>query len=249
MTDTDPQAPPAARSPVPPAKPTRARTPWRAAFFGLAALGIVGTLAWALLGSRVLVVRSVQVTGTHRVSVSAVIAAADVPAGTPLLRVDAAAVERRVEAIRDVASATVSKSWPDGLTIAVRERIPVVVVPMSRGYDLMDPTGVIVTWAATRPRGMPEFVTSLPGNALHGNADLAAASSVLSSLPGWLSGSVSQIWAPEPGQVTLRLTSHVTIVWGDDSRNQQKSQELRILMKQASASYYDVSAEGTVVTK
>jgi cell division protein FtsQ len=247
VTDTDPQAPPAARPAASPYK--RKRTPWRAVFFGLAGLGIVGILAWALLGSRFLVVRSVQVTGTHRVSVAAVIAAADVPDGTPLLRVDTGAVARRVEAIRDVASATVTKSWPDGLTIAVQERVPVFAVRMSRGYDLMDPTGVIVTWAAARPAGMPEYVTSLPGNDLRGNADLAASATVLSSLPGWLSRSVAQIWAPEPGQVTIRLSDNVTIVWGSTDRNQQKSQELRILMKQAPAKYYDVSAEGTVVTK
>jgi cell division protein FtsQ len=247
VTDTDPQAPPAARPAAAPGK--RKRTPWRAVFFGLAGLGIVGILAWALLGSRFLVVRSVQVTGTHRVSVAAVIAAADVPDGTPLLRVDTGAVARRVEAIRDVASATVTKSWPDGLTIAVQERVPVFAVRMSRGYDLMDPTGVIVTWAAARPAGMPEYVTSLPGNDLRGNADLAASATVLSSLPGWLSRSVAQIWAPEPGQVTIRLSDNVTIVWGSTDRNQQKSQELRILMKQAPAKYYDVSAEGTVVTK
>ena len=246
MTDTDRAAPTRpSDSPV----QRRRRTPWRAVFFGLAGVGIVGALAWALLGSRFLVVRSVQVTGTHRVSVSAVKAAADVPTGTPLLRIDTGAVERRVEAIRDVASATVSKSWPDGLVIAVRERVPVFVVRMSHGYDLMDPTGVIVTWAATRPAGMPEYVTSLPGNALRGNADLTASASVLSSLPGWLSGSVAQIWALEPGQVTVRLSDNVTIVWGSDARNQQKSQELRILMKQAPAKYYDVSADGTVVTK
>jgi cell division protein FtsQ len=233
----------------------RRRTPWRAVFFGLAGVGIVGALAWALLGSRFLVVRSIAVTGTHRVSVSAVIAAAEVPTGTPLLRVDTGAVERRVEAIRDVASATVSKSWPDGLVIAVRERTPVFAVHMSHGYDLMDPAGVIVTWAATKPAGMPEYLPSpvrgegVAGGALRGNDDLAAAASVLSSLPGWLSSSVTEVSAPEPGQVTVRLTDNVTIVWGSDDRNQQKSQELRILMKQAPAKYYDVSAEGTVVTK
>ena len=87
------------------------------------------------------------------------------------------------------------------------------------------------------------------GGALRGNDDLAAAASVLSSLPGWLSSSVTEISAPEPGQVTVRLSDNVTIVWGSNGRNQQKSQELRILMKQAPAKYYDVSAEGTVVTK
>jgi len=233
----------------PEAKQPKRRTPWRAVFFGLALLGLVFGVGWALLGSRFLVVRSVEVTGTHLVPVSAVIAAADVPDGTPLLRVDAGAVARRVESIRDVAAATVTKSWPDGLVIAVRERTAVVAVRMSRGYDLMDPAGVIVTWAATKPAAMPEYLTSLPGNHLRGNDDLQAAASVLSSLPAWLSKSVAQIWAPEPGQVTLKLTDHVTIVWGSGGRTQQKSQELRIVMQQAPASYYDVSAEGTVVTK
>jgi cell division protein FtsQ len=234
----------------PPAR--RGRNPgnkWRAIFFGLASLGIVAGVAWALLGSRFLVVRSVQVTGTQTVPVSAVIAAADVPDGTPLLRVDAPAVERRVETIRDVASATVSKAWPDKLVIAIRERTPAVAVKMSRGYDLMDPTGVIVRWSADKPATLPEYLTSLPGNDLRGNADLAAAASVLSALPSWLSGSVAEVSAPESGQVTLWLRDHVTIVWGSDSRNQRKSQELQILMKQAPASYYDVSAGGTVVTK
>jgi cell division protein FtsQ len=234
----------------PPAR--RGRGPgskWRAVFFGLASLGIVAGVAWALLGSRFLVVRSVEVTGTSTVPVSTVIAAADVPDGTPLLRVDASAVQRRVESIRDVASATVSKSWPDKLVIAVRERIPVVAVKMSSGYDLMDPTGVVVRWSPDKPAALPKYLTSLPGNDLRGNANLAAAASVLSALPSWLSGSVDEVSAPESGQVTLRLRDDVTIVWGSDSQNQQKSEELQILMKQAPASYYDVSAEGTVVTK
>jgi cell division protein FtsQ len=222
---------------------------WRAIFFGLAGVGIVAGLAWALLGSRFFVVRSVEVTGTQVVPASAVIAAADVPDGTPLLRVDVGAVQRRVESIRDVASATVSKAWPDKLVIVVRERTPVVAVRMSRGYDLMDASGVIVRWSSGKPAALPQYLTSLPGNGLRGNPDLAAAASVLASLPSWLSGSVAEVSASAPGQVALRLRDRVTIVWGSDSRNEQKSEELRILMRQTRASYYDVSAEGTVVTK
>ncbi len=66
----------------------RRRTRWRAAFFALAGLAIVAGVGWALLGNRVLVVRSVTVTGTHLLAPAQVIAAADVPLGTPLLSVD-----------------------------------------------------------------------------------------------------------------------------------------------------------------
>jgi cell division protein FtsQ len=219
-------------------------------FFALATLGLVAGVVWALLGSRLLVVRSVQVTGTHLVPASAVTAAADVPDGTPLLRVDTAAVERRVEAIRDVASARVTKSWPNTLVIAVRERVPAVAVRMSGGgYDLLDTTGVVVRWAARKPASLPAYLTSQPGNGLRGDPDLGAATAVLAALPRWLAGSVADVSAPSPGQVTLRLRDRVTIVWGSDSRNGQKSDELKILMHQARARYYDVSAEGTVVTR
>ena len=63
-----------------------------------------GSRSWPASAGRcsatgVLVVRSVTVTGTHLLAPAQVIAAADVPLGTPLLRVDAGAVTRRVEAI------------------------------------------------------------------------------------------------------------------------------------------------------
>ena len=77
---------------------------WKTVFFGLAAVAIVAGVAWALLGSRLLVVRSVQVTGTGpQVSRAQVLAAARIPAGLPLIRVNTAAVAQRVE--RDPAGA------------------------------------------------------------------------------------------------------------------------------------------------
>ena len=116
----------------------------------------MGGVGWALLGNRVFVVRSVTVTGTHLLAPAQVIAAADVPLGTPLLSVDTGAVTRRVEAIGEVASATVTEDWPDHLAIAVTERVPAVAVRMAGGgYDLVDPTGVVVRYATSQARGAP----------------------------------------------------------------------------------------------
>jgi len=233
----------------------RRRTPWRAAFFALAGLGILAGVAWALLGSRLLVVRSISVTGTHLVSSAQVLAAADVPLGTPLMRVNTAQVAQRVEGIRQVASATVTKNWPDHLTITVRERVPVVAVRMAGGgYDLVDPDGVIVRWSA-QPAALPLFLTTVPGGALRGDAGLAATSAVLAELPPWLLASVAEVTAAGvpsgPGtaqQVTLYLRDHKTVVWGGTDRAAQKARELAVLMR-ASASYVDLSAPGTVVTR
>jgi cell division protein FtsQ len=243
-----------------PAAAPRTRTPWRAAFFTLAGLGIVAGVAWALLGSRLLVVRSVTVTGTHLVSPEQVVAAADVPDGTSLIGVNTDQVARRVEAIRQVASATVAKDWPDRLVITVRERVPVMAVRMAGGgYDLVDPTGVIVRWSTSRPAGLPLYLTSLPPAALRGDSSLGAAAAVLAELPSWLSRQVAEVSAAgpaaaaaaspgDPAQVTLYLLDRKTVLWGGTDRASEKDRELAILMRDP-ARYFDVSAPGTVVTR
>jgi len=231
----------------------RRRTRWRAAFFALAGLAIVGGVGWALLGNRLLVVRSVTVTGTHLLAPAQVIAAADVSPGTPLLSVDVGAVTRRVEAINLVASATVRKDWPDRLVITVTERVPAMAVKMAGGgYDLVDPTGVLVHYTKAKPAALPVFVTSLSGAGLRGNPQAIAAATVLAELQPWLSRQVAEVTAAAapagPLQVTLSLSDGKTVQWGSVGNAAQKNRELSILLP-GQAGYVDVSAPGTVVTK
>jgi cell division protein FtsQ len=226
---------------------------WRGAFFTLAVLAIVAGVAWALLGDRMFVVRSITVTGTHLLAPATVIAAADVPLGTPLLRVDAGSVTRRVEAIQQVASATVTEDWPDHLVIAVTERVPVMAVRMAGGgYDLVDPTGVIVRYTRARPAALPLFLTSLSGSALRGAPSVTAAAGVLAELKPWLARQVAQLRATPvaagPQQVTLDLRDGQTVRWGSTDGAAQKNRELAILLP-GHARFIDVSAPGTVVAK
>jgi cell division septal protein FtsQ len=237
----------------------RRRTPWRAAFFALAGFGIIAAVAWALLGNRLFVVRSVTVTGTHLVPPGQVIAAAGVQLGTPILRVDASAVTRRVEAIRQVASATVTEDWPDHVAIVVTERVPSVAVGMTGGgYDLLDRTGTIVRWAKTRS-GLPLLATTLSGGALRGDPGVAAAADVLAELDSAVARSVAQVSVAKvltgdgdsvvaAQRVTLNLSDGGTVVWGDPSGAAEKNRELTILLRHR-VRYVDVSAPGTVVTK
>ena len=249
-------APPAAA----PGRIRRRRIRWRTRFFALAAVAVVAGVSWVLLGDKVFVVRSVTVTGTRLVSTSAVIAAADVPVGTPLTRVDAGAVTRRVESIRQVASATVTLDWPDHVAIAVTERVPAMAVRMAGGgYDLVDPTGVIVRWASAKPAGLPLFTTALSGAALRGDPGVAAVAGVLAELspslaPAVSGVSVTQVPTGSGGtfgtaeQVTLSLSGGKTAVWGDISNAAAKNRELQILLR-TGVRYVNVSAPGTVVTR
>jgi cell division protein FtsQ len=236
--------------------PRRIRSPrgtgfwrrWRAAFFALALTCILAGAAWALLGSRLLAVRSVVVTGTHLVPLSEVLAVAGVRPGTPLIRVNTAQVAARVETIRQVQSAQVTRSWPDRVVIAVRERTPALAVTApGGGFDLIDPDGVLVQWTARRPSVLPLYLSTAPVSSLRGDPDVGAAAAVLAELPAQLRASVASVTVPSPDQVTLRLAGGVTVLWGGTDDAQAKAQELGVLMS-AHASYYDVSAQGTAVT-
>jgi cell division protein FtsQ len=230
-----------------PLSPSRRR--WRVAFFALALAGIAGLIAWALLGSRLFVVRSVVVTGTHLVPTSEVLAAADIPPGTPLIRVNTSKIAARVAAIRQVRSARVATSWPDRVVITVQERTPALAVPAAGGgFDLIDPDGVLVRWAASRPASLPLYLTPTPASSLTGDPGVSAAAAVLAALPARLRSSVASVTAPSPDQVTLKLAGGATVVWGGPGDAAVKARELAVLMK-THAGYYDLSSPATAVTK
>jgi cell division protein FtsQ len=236
--------PPAAAAPGP------RRQPWRAAFFALMVLAIVAGVAWALLESRLFVVRGVEVTGTHLVTPAQVRGAADIPAGLPLIRVNEAAVAHRVERLRQVQSAQVSRDWPNRMLISVTERVPALAVPGSQGYDLIDKHGVVVETVSEQPLDTP--ILALPGgsaqpSALRGNPAVYAAAVVVRELPRYLAKSLVSVRAPSAIEVTLRLRNGVSIVWGGTDRPAEKAKELTVLMRTHARSY-DVSAPGTAVT-
>jgi cell division protein FtsQ len=228
--------------------------PWRAAFFALAAVAIVVGVGWALLDSRFFVVRSVTVTGTHLVTGAEVRSAAAIPPGLPLIRVNSATIAHRIERIRQVQSARVSRDWPDGVTITVIERRAVQAVWSGQGYQLIDKYGVVVESASRRPPALPSLeLSAVPGSGpvsvpeLRGSPAEYAAAVVLHELPRYLGRSVVSMQAPSATEVTLRLAHGITIVWGGTDRAAQKSRELAVLMR-THAHTYNVSAPGTAVT-
>jgi cell division protein FtsQ len=244
-----PVAKPAARAQARRPKSGPRRRSWRAAFFGLALAGLVAFAAWALFDSRLLVVRSVVVVGTHTVPSSEVLAAAGVELGTPLIRVNTGPIAARVDTIRQVLSVQVSRSWPDRVVIVIHERTPAVAVTApGGGFDLVDGYGVIVRWAARQPAGLPLYPATAGVAALQGDPDLAAAAAVLRTLPAPLLRTVRSVTAPSPDQVTLQLSGGITVVWGGTDRTAAKARELTVLMRTHSH-YYDVSAPGTLITK
>jgi|HubBroStandDraft_2_1064218.scaffolds.fasta_scaffold198638_1 cell division protein FtsQ len=220
----------------------------RAAFIIVLAGTVLAGAAWALLGSSLLVVRHVRVTGNGGLPAAEVQAAAGIAAGTPLARLDEGAAERRVERIPQILSAQVSRSWPDTVVIAVRARTPELAVASPAGFELVDIDGVVVRTVPARPAGMP-LLDSPPGR-LRGSPAVRAAVLVLDSLPAGVRDrvtAVTAVTAVGPGIVSLRLRGGITVRWGGTADEAAKATELAALLR-AGARYIDVSSPAVAVT-
>ena len=213
------------------------------------AVVIVGVMAWALLGSSLLVVRSVQVAGNGKaVSAGQVLAAARVTNGQPLIWVDTGAISRRVEQLRQVQSAQVSKDWPTTLVITVQLRKPVFALPVHGSYALVDPFGVSVRDVARRPPGMPVLTVNTTSRSLRGSPAVRAAAAVLGELPRRVAKQVRGVTTGGPNDVSVELANGSVVVWGGAERGRIKAKELRVLMRRH-ARVYDVSGVGTAMTR
>lgn len=222
---------------------------WKAVFFAMTALAIVGVMAWALLGSALLVVRSVRVTGNGRaISAARVLSAARVVTGQPLIRVDTGVIARRVARLRQVQSVQVSKDWPTTLVISVQLRRPVFAMPVYGGYALVDAFGVNVRDVARRPAGFPLLTANTAGGTLRGSPAVRAAAAVLAELPPRVARHVRSVTTGGPSDVSVKLADGVVVVWGGTERGRIKARELEILMRRR-ARVYDVSGVGTAVTQ
>jgi cell division protein FtsQ len=211
----------------------------------VAALAPLGLLAWVLLASPLLAVRTVAVSGTDLLTPAQVRAAADVVRGTPLARVDAGAVVRRVESLRPVAQVRVSRGWPSTLRLQVVERKPVVGVVTARGVTLVDAAGVPFAPAPALPPGLVRLQVASPGPA---DPTTRAALRVLADLSQQMRARVRIVRAASPSSVTLVLRGGKRVLWGGVGDTALKLQAAEALLKMP-GTVYDVSRPGVVTRR
>lgn len=207
----------------------------------------ITALGWVALNSSLFAIRTVTVEGTSRLTVAQVLAAARVPRGTSLVRLDPGTVQHRVARLPAVAQVEVRRRWPHGLVISVTERTPAAVVGAGTGVELVDRTGVAFASAPTAPPGLVSLQVSgpVPGT---GEADTRAAMQVLGALPAGVRRRVITVAAPTPDEVRLDFRDGSTVVWGSAADSATKVAVLRALLHRR-AHFYDVSTPSIAVTR
>jgi cell division protein FtsQ len=241
--DTD-AVPPSARRFMARARQRRLRAalPWLVASVVLL---VAGALVWVVYGTSVLGVRQVQVVGAELLTQDQVREAAAVPAELPLARVDLDAVGARVRGLPAVDRVVINRSWPSTVVIEVVERTAVAAVPAREQFILIDDEGVPFRVVAKQPRGLPLARLTTPGPA---DANTGSALTVLGTLSDELREQLVAVAVPSPVQIRLELRKGRVVIWGDDTKSDEKSKVATALLRQK-GDEIDVSAPSVVTIR
>ena len=206
---------------------------------------LAGFATWLVGFSSVFGVHTVVVTGERRLTEQQVLAAAEVGSGTPLLQLDTAAIRSRVEALPDIASATVTTSFPSTVRISVTERVPVGVVKRGGQYALVDRTGDQFRTTKARPEQLPLLVVPQGTDA---RTTGGAVATIAAALPTRLLARIESVQALDPRAITLVLHDGRVVQWGDADRSGLKAKVLLALVSRPSTQI-DVSDPEQPVTR
>lgn len=211
------------------------------ALVALVALAVAGV--YTVYFSDALAVDGVEVTGNSRLSDEQVLAAADVPVGEPLARVDIDAIRSRVGSLADVASVDVSRAWPHEVLVTVEERTPVALLEIAGSLRGLDATGVVFGTFKPAPPGLPRVRTTSSTSA----DALREVAEVVSALPEDLAATVDHVEVETVDRITLVLRDERVVRWGSAAQSEEKAEVLAALLGQ-DAREYDVSVPGTPTT-
>lgn len=224
------------------------RRPRLIGWVAVAALLMVGLVAWLGWYSPVFRADTVQVEGVSQTQSDQVRRVASVPLGVPVLRVDTGAVAARLEADRQWADVVVEARLPHTITITVRAREAALAVRTPAGkVEVVDGGGFVFRTLDTPPNGVP-LVTS--GTTTVTGPAVTAALQAITALDPASRQNVSGVTVSAADQVRFTLTVkgvRKTVVWGGPGDAALKAKLVTILAAQG-GSTIDVSAPRSPVT-
>lgn len=200
------------------------------------AVALVAGAVYLVGFSSVLAVARVEISGIEVVAEQEVSEAAAIELGTPLVRLDVAGIAERVAGLPPVAEVSVTRQWPDQVTIEITERQARLVIASGSGYLVADATGVVFDTAKSRPKGLVQ----VEANPSH-QQNIADAGLVFSSLSDQTAAKVSVIQARGRDSIALRLENGVRVFWGSAEQSALKAEVIDVLLEQG-GTVFDVSA-------
>ncbi len=192
---------------------------------------LVAAGIWITWFSSVLVVRKVEVSGVSGILVNRVLAAADVPIGMQMAKLDTSSINAGIAALPWVQASAVVRAWPRGVVLIVQPRVAIAELEGSSAAVASD--GAVFVPPEPLQPGLPKIRGDGVG--------IVTAVRVLETIPRDLRSRVAVVSATTRDDAEIFLDSGIVIRWGSAERPILKARVLSALMK-TRARVYDVSA-------
>jgi len=214
---------------------SRSRRRRRGIIATLATIGL-GVAVWLVGFSSALALQTVEIKGAALASREAILAAAEIPIGRPMILIRSTDVSSRIlSAVPEVATVDVNRHWPNRIVLQITERQIVFQVVIHRGYGWVSSDGVVFH-TSSQPAEVVIAAVSINDGPL-----LRDVASVIEALPEWLSHQVEAISAATKDSITLKLTGKRQVVWGSADETELKLQVIEQLID-LPGQIYDISA-------
>lgn len=212
-----------------------ARAPQRGWLIGAGLVAIIAIVAAVVWFSPWLVVKNIDVEGVVHGDKDAIVEASGISENQKLIRLDTDTSARSVAGQPWVDSVTVSRSWPQSVTISVREFAPMVFIRATDGDHLFSDNGQeFVT--APPPPGVIEIVDApRVDEPADGKVDpeprvIKAVLTVVKALPELVAHRVERISAPSEAEIKLFLTDGYEVYFGSSDNAAEKARATEIVL-------------------
>lgn len=230
-----------------------AAKPRRDRLIGGGLVAIIAIVIGVVWFSPWLVVKNIEVEGVVHGDKAGIIEASGITEGQRLARLDTDAAARSVAGQPWVDSVTVSRSWPQGVNIEVKEFRPMLFIRATDGEHLISDQGREFVTAAP-PEGVIEVVdaprTDQPAD---GKIDpepavIKAVLDVVKALPEPIAERIERVSAPSAAEVRLFLTDDYQVYFGSSDDAAEKARATEIVLSRGEKNW-DVSNPRMPTTK
>lgn len=217
--------------------------PRRGLLLGAGAAAVaVGSAVYVAGWTPLMGVQQVQVEGPPSLSPQALLDAAAIAQGTPMMRVNLRAATARIADLPQVGSVDLRRQWPRTVVISVTARDAAAVRKAANGWELLDTNGAAFAVTPDKPKDLPVLTPA---------ADPATTTAMVQALAGMTEDvrrRVATVQAQSPASIRLTLRKGDAVVnWGTPQDSAFKSEVLAVLL-QMDAGWYDVTNPQTPTT-
>ncbi|WP_223627851.1 FtsQ-type POTRA domain-containing protein [Microbacterium sp. EST19A] len=209
---------------------------------GAVILLIGGSVAAAY--SPLFAVEKITVAGATTLDPAVLEAALADQLGTPLALVDTSEVKAALLAFPLIETYALEARPPHDLTVRILERTPIGVIRSDAGYTLVDAAGVALATTSDQPEGQP--LVDVDGGV--DSPAFESAGLVVRALPADVRAALTGVTATTADDVTLTLSTGLTVVWGSAEESALKAVVLSTTMMQnPNAASIDVTSPKVAV--